>query len=765
MSGEEFEQKPTKIAKHMMTNDRWFNEVRFGLFIHWGLYSIWGRGEWVQFKERIPLETYNKLADEFVPAAFDIDAWVALAKRAGAGYVVLTARHHDGFALFDSAVSEFTSVKTAAGRDFVREFVDACRRHGLRIGLYVSIMDWQFPACGTGPQKDPAGWEAMVRQTHEQVRELMTNYGQIDMVWYDGCMVPGIGDPALLEKFWRTKALNAMVRRLQPGILINDRAALPEDFATPEQEVAAPERGRRWEACMTLNGSWGYTRTDTNYKSVKEIVRHLVHCASHGGNLLLNIGPRGDGSVPAESVERLEAIGDWMRVNGEAIRNSTRTAFSEAAHVLGAATVCHDKVYFHLFDWQGGDAAVAGLNRLPGEARILGGPVVAFEKHGEGTWVARALPAAAASDGTGPAVLRLDSGIQSEPSILGGRPPPKELVSHAPVLAVRTGRHHPDHAPVIPATDLQSDLVSGCGATLQPGGDWCPGWGGGNVLAPEQGALDLFLDVPADGCFDLDLGVIAREPALLHLSLDGVSGEPSRRLRYGGYPDTVTFPRLRLCQGRRHLRLKTARGVPCGLYALRLSPVWLPLPSELWQTIGPFPTGWSVHAPLSEVKAALLTPTPAEGDFDSDQMYSGAAGLGVGWSWTVLRQGQRADKGVDFAIRCGIEASGVCLARTFIESPSERDVQILIGCDWWANVILNGERVQSTREVASFTQDGAWFNGWKPIPALLRLRPGANTLLVKCHPGSTANWFTCFINDPGDMKISPLVEEIGVNQA
>jgi len=746
--------------KAVTSDDNWFEESRFGIFIHWGLYSIWGRGEWAMFRECISPEQYNKLGDDFDPEHFDADEWVTLAKRAGAGYVVFTARHHDGFALFESAASEFNSVKTAARRDFVREFVEACRRHSLRVGLYCSVMSWQFPACLSGPQKDPEGWEAMVRQTHEHVRELMTNYGQIDMLWYDGAAVPGAEAPLIVQRFWRSKELNSMVRQLQPAILINDRAALPEDFSTPEQSVEAPARGRRWEACLTMNRSWGYNPSDTDFKPVKELIRYLVRCASHGGNFLLNIGPAADGSVPQESVERLEAIGAWMRVNGESVRNSIRTPFSEASHVLAPATVTKDHVYFHLFDWQGGDAMVVGIDGIHSKAQILGGPAIEIEKRGAGAWVAQDIPVISTSKSGGPAVLRLDCSpglTEMAPAkVLGEEAPEVKLDSNAPVLAVTPVSHEPDLGPINPASALRASLGEGCHARLVAGGEWCPGWAGSQLLVPEGGSmLAWHVNVPTDGCFDIDLGMLAKDSVRVRLLIDGELCTQSPRLRYGGYPDTVTFAKQTLRQGRHQLCLETDPKVPFGLYAWRMSPVWRPLPSELWQTIGPFPTAWNPHAPLLQVKLALQKQTPPELCFDPEQTYSGADGMALRWSSSERRDGVMADRGVDFSSRCGINATGVCLARTVIESPVDREIQLLIGCDWWANATLNGSLIQSARPASETSEDGARFSTRKPVPATIGLRQGTNTLMIKCHPGSTGNGFTCSVNDPGDLSYNP----------
>ena len=305
---------------------RWFHQARFGIFVHWGLYSLLGRGEWTMFQERIPAAEYAKLADRFRPRRFDADAWAGLAAEAGAKYMVLTTRHHDGFCLYDSAVSDFTSVKTAARRDFVAEYVRACRKAGIRVGLYYSLLDWRFPGY-FAPKRHRASAAALVQQVHDQVRELMSNYGRIDELWYDGDWI-GHGEAGIEDKarFWRAKQLNAMVRRLQPSILINNRSGTEEDLDTPEQHVQASKAGRGWEACMTMGHftGWGWQQHNPHWKSVPQLIEGLTSAAAGEGNFLLNIGPRPDGTIRREEVVRLRAMGAWLQANGKAIYGSQR---------------------------------------------------------------------------------------------------------------------------------------------------------------------------------------------------------------------------------------------------------------------------------------------------------------------------------------------------------------------------------------------------------------------------------------------------------
>ena len=294
----------------------WWQQARFGMFIHWGDYSVPARDAWIMYQEHIPFKEYKQFAQQFNPHDYNPAQWVAMAKDAGMKYIVITTRHHDGFCLFDSKVSDFTALKTGAGRDLIAEFADACHAAGMRMGFYYSLVDWRFPGVlPYGTRKDDATYKKMVDQAHAQVRELLTNYGTVDILWYD-MLVPN--DPVL----WRSKELNAMARKLQPNIIINDRAGVPGDFATPENVVSA--RPGPWESCYSMNRSWGYARYDRNYKSVNEILRLLGSCSSQSGNFLLNVAPDADGRFPIESVERLRSIGQWMRVNGKAIYGPAR---------------------------------------------------------------------------------------------------------------------------------------------------------------------------------------------------------------------------------------------------------------------------------------------------------------------------------------------------------------------------------------------------------------------------------------------------------
>ena len=343
----------------------WFNEARFGMFVHFGLYSLLERGEWVMYEERIPAAEYAKLADRFSPARFNAEELADQAVQAGAKYMVFTTRHHDGFCLYDSKVSDFSSVKTAAKRDFVAEYVAAARKAGLKVGLYYSLLDWRFPGYFE-PVKYPESSQAMVEQVHSQVRELMSNYGKIDILFYDGGWTAQ-ADPnkERMAAFWRAGELNAMVRELQPEIIINDRSGKPEDIDTPEQRVAASQAGRGWEACMTIGDfvTWGYIRHNPNYKTVPQLLQHLINAAQGEGNFLLNAGITSEGRICNEESERLNAIGQWLRKNGEAVYGSRHCELIGHAatgqvdiNLHGPWTRKGNVGYWHLFRWPGREA-------------------------------------------------------------------------------------------------------------------------------------------------------------------------------------------------------------------------------------------------------------------------------------------------------------------------------------------------------------------------------------------------------------------------
>ncbi len=342
----------------------WWHEAKFGMFIHWGLYSVIGQHEWVKEHQGVPIPQYEILAKHFHPKPNAARDWARLAKRAGQKYMVMTTKHHEGFCNWDTKLTNYNAMQQGPGRDLVREYVEAARAEGLRVGFYYSLMDWHHPD-GARCKTDEAARRRFVDYTHGLIRELMTNYGKIDILWYDV-------DWPLTADEWESERMNEMVFSLQPEIIVNNRNGLQGDFSTPEQHIQASKAGRAWETCMTLNESWGFNRTDNQWKTPKTIVNNLITCARGGGNYLLNIGPEPDGSVPPASVEILEAVGKWMDTNGKTIYGSERM-YAEG-YALVNFTRKGNTLYVHVYNWPGHTPAAEWLDFYKPEAVVaIGG--------------------------------------------------------------------------------------------------------------------------------------------------------------------------------------------------------------------------------------------------------------------------------------------------------------------------------------------------------------------------------------------------------
>ncbi len=373
-----------------MTDSAWFQEARYGMFIHWGAYSSAARGEWVANRERISLSDYTALCvDRFQAENYDPAAWAALAVEAGMRYAVLTARHHDGFALWPTEVGDFHAGRLGPKRDLVGPFIESFRRAGLKVGLYYSPANWFHPDYPGAYYRDWPGcsdWssdEARVRfiaYYRAQLVELMTRYGKIDYLWYDGCIPGNI----------QSREVNEEVLRLQPDILINERNGEPSHVKISEQAVKPSGPGVAWEACMTLNDNWGYHAGDTNWKSSRQVVQMLTETASRAGNLLLNVGPRANGSIPSASEKILREVGKWLRANGEAIYGSARSPFTWSN--WGRVTTKGNRVYLHIWNSTGPTLCFAELRNRVRSARFLaGGESIAFEQSAD--WLTlRGLP-------------------------------------------------------------------------------------------------------------------------------------------------------------------------------------------------------------------------------------------------------------------------------------------------------------------------------------------------------------------------------------
>jgi alpha-L-fucosidase len=329
----------------------WWHAAKFGMFIHWGLYSVVGQHEWAMEVEGIPIPQYELVAKHFRPKPNAAREWARLAKRAGQKYMVMTTKHHEGFCMFDTKLTNYCAPQQGPGRDLVREYVEAARAEGLRVGFYYSLMDWHHPD-GARCKTDEAARKRFVEYTHGLIRELMTNYGKVDVLWYDE-------DMPLTPEQWESERMNQTVFELQPEIIVNNRNGLEGDFSTPEQSIEAAQEGRAWETCMTLNDSWGYNRADDSWKSPKTIVSNLTTCAAGGGNYLLNVGPKPDGSVPEETVEVLEPVGRWLGTNGAAIYGTERGSFgwnTNASYSRRGNTL-----YIHQQYWPGNTPAAEWL--------------------------------------------------------------------------------------------------------------------------------------------------------------------------------------------------------------------------------------------------------------------------------------------------------------------------------------------------------------------------------------------------------------------
>jgi len=341
---------------------KWWHEARFGMFIHWGLYSGMGRHELVMENEGVPVADYELLAKKFKPVPNAARAWAKLAKQAGQKYMVMTSKHHEGFCNFDaSKYTNYCAPKQGPGRDLAKEYVEAARAEGMRVGFYYSLMDWHHPDGALCADNEDSR-KRFVEYTHGLIRELMTNYGKIDVLWYD------VAWP-LDAAGWESERMNKMVFELQPDIIINNRNKLPGDFSTPEQQITAEKNGRAWESCMTLNDSWGYQRADDDWKNSRRVVQNLITCARDTGNYLLNIGPKPDGTIPPDSVTILTEVGQWLQRNGESIyesdpcqpRTSNYASFTRKGNTL----------YMHVYFWPGDYVAIAGLKVQIKSARML----------------------------------------------------------------------------------------------------------------------------------------------------------------------------------------------------------------------------------------------------------------------------------------------------------------------------------------------------------------------------------------------------------
>lgn len=364
-------QLPKETEAQKMERMLWWTEARFGMFIHWGLYALPARHEWVKNRERMTNEEYQKYFELFNPDLYNPKEWAKMAKNAGMKYVVLTAKHHEGFCLFDSEYTDYKATNTPCGRDLIKEYVEAFRAEGLKVGFYYSLIDWHHPDYTIDSrhpqrQESDAEYEELNKgrdmnryreYMKNQVRELLTNYGEISIIWFDFSF-PGKHGKG--REDWDSENLLKLARSLQPGIIVDDRLDLKDveggwDFTTPEQYKVEkwPEyNGKRvpWETCQTFSGSWGYYRDETTWKSTAQLLELLIESVSKGGNLLLNVGPTARGTFDYRAQERLKSLGEWMKVNSRSIYCCTEAPLELQAPPNSLLTYnpATNRLYIHL---------------------------------------------------------------------------------------------------------------------------------------------------------------------------------------------------------------------------------------------------------------------------------------------------------------------------------------------------------------------------------------------------------------------------------
>ncbi len=368
-------QLPDETPEQKAERMKWWTDARFGMFIHWGLYALPARHEWVKRYERMTNDEYEKYFSLFNPDLFDPHEWAKMAKEAGMKYAVITTKHHEGFCMFDSEYTDYKVTNTPYGKDIIKEWVEAFREEGLGVGFYYSLLDWHHPDYTIDrnhPQSassddeydklnDGRDMDNYRKYIKNQVRELLTNYGKIDIIWLDYSFPTGKHGKDRDD--WDSENLLKMVRELQPGIIVNDRLDLLDeeggwDFTTPEQYKVSkwPERnGKRvpWETCQTFSGSWGYYRDEMTWKDTRQLLVLLIESVSKGGNLLLNVGPTARGTFDYRAVDRLEAMGKWMKYNNRSIYNCTQAPdeFPKPDNCLLTFNPETNRLYVHLLDY------------------------------------------------------------------------------------------------------------------------------------------------------------------------------------------------------------------------------------------------------------------------------------------------------------------------------------------------------------------------------------------------------------------------------
>ena len=548
----------------------WWRNARFGLFIHWGIYAvpagvhegqaIENIGEWIMHYGQIPVVDYKKYAADFNPTEYDPEAWVLMAKDAGMKYIVITAKHHDGFALFDTAVSDWNIVKaTPYARDILKPLAAAARKHGIKLGFYYSqAQDWIHPGGSTWEGRwDPAQEGDMDQYLQQiavpQVRELMTNYGEISVLWWD---TPIDMTPA------RARLFDGLVD-LQPGIIVNNRLlygfdgayGYGGDFRTPEQHIPATGLDYDWEACQTMNTTWGYKSYDNEWKSSEKLIRNLVDIASKGGNYLLNVGPMANGAIPQESVTRLRDVGDWMKINASSIYGTTASPFVRLP--WGRATKKEyanaTELFLHVFDWpEDGQLFIDGLRSEVSGAYFLADYQHQIPVTKTITGWTLELPNEPLDDVNTVVVLKIKGALEVE-RLLPTQSSEGILALNLSDVAI----HNPSYGgelTVAEGSNMASVLT---------------GW------TDKRSYVDWLFDIKIPGVFDVYADVSAESPASLVLTVAGelslVSVMPTDDDNY----ESQLISRVTLSSGENKLRLQPSEHLwsPVELRSIKLKPV------------------------------------------------------------------------------------------------------------------------------------------------------------------------------------------------
>lgn len=371
---------------------QWFEGAGLGIFLHWGAYSVAGiEASWPlrpNSSQHVSVDEYEKFPERFDPVNYDARQWAKAFRQAGATYAVLTTKHHDGYCLFETSTTDYAAPTTRPGRDLVRPYVEACQAEGLKVGLYFSLIDWHDADFATIPIRqhiaspqpfshDPARWDRFLVRMYAQVRELLTNYGRIDLIWFD---VPGFGAAR-----WHSSELKAMMLSLQPHLVVNNRLPEAGDYLTPEQYIPTVGPEGWWESCITMNDQWAYHPDASKYKPTRRLIRTLAQVTGGGGNLLLNIGPQPDGQLPAPAIERLDAIGQWMGHSGESVRQVRRGPGNSAFYGPVTQGANANTVYLHVFDPPLDGVELRGVDQAAVKARLLTtGEELTFMSHRAG---------------------------------------------------------------------------------------------------------------------------------------------------------------------------------------------------------------------------------------------------------------------------------------------------------------------------------------------------------------------------------------------